>query len=460
MSCFACSSGGTFVETFYADSTMTTLARQLRVVDYFTLGWGTMVGVGWLVVMDDWLLRGGVLGTVLGFAIGGALLLPVGYVYARLVKAMPDASGEVAYTANVFPQSISYVTGWMMVLSYFIVCPWEAVAVGKIAAYIFPVLDSVEVYRIAKQPVYLPHLLIGLGLTGLITLLNYHGVRLSATFQNWTTFGTLALFVVFVSVGVSKGSPHNFPPLFTHGGFVSVLLVLQIVLYFMTGYESVGKAAEEASPELREQGFLTAIWLAIVVGIVFYTSIIAAVAYVAPWKDLAGEKFMTAVAFEHAVGARWIVRVILAAALLSLFKCFNGNFVAASRLLFGIGRRGLIPGCIGEVHPRNQTPSLAVLLVGITTAACMFLGDAILVPVTEVGSVAAAVGILATCAAYYRIVKDIRERCVAVVGSAVGLLMILMKVLPAVPGHFNRYEWMALGVWVCLGVVLGRWPRS
>ena len=102
---------------------------------------------------------------------------------------------------------------------------------------------------------YLPHLLIGLGLTGLITLLNYRGVRLSATFQNWTTFGTLALFVVFVGVGVSKGSPHNFPPLFTHGGFVSVLLVLQIVLYFMTGYESVGKAAEEASPELRRAGF-------------------------------------------------------------------------------------------------------------------------------------------------------------------------------------------------------------
>jgi APA family basic amino acid/polyamine antiporter len=435
---------------------LTTLARKLRVVDYFTLGWGTMVGVGWLVIMDDWLLRGGVLGAVLGFAIGGTLLLPVGYVYARLVKAMPDASGEVAYTAKVFPQSISYATGWMMVLSYFIVCPWEAVAVGRIAAYIFPALDSMEVYRIAGRPVYLPHLLIGLGLTGLITLLNYRGVRLSATFQNWTTFGTLALFVVFVSVGVSKGSPRNFPPLFAHGGFVSVLLVLQIVLYFMTGYESVGKAAEEASPELREQGFLTAIWLAIVVGILFYTSIIAAVAYVAPWKNLVGEKFMTAVAFEQAVGARWIVRVILASALLSLFKCFNGNFVAASRLLFGIGRRGLIPGRIGEVHPRNQTPSLAVLLVGIATAACMFLGDAILVPVTEVGSVAAAVGILATCAAYYQIATDTRERCVAVVGSAVGLLMILMKVLPAVPGHFTGYEWLALGIWLSLGVAL-RW---
>ena len=128
---------------------MITLARKLRVVDYFTLGWGTMVGVGWLVVMDDWLLRGGPLGGVLGFAIGGALLLPIGYVYGQLVTAMPDAAGEVAYTAKVFPRSISFATGWMMVLAYFIVCPWEAVAVGKIASYIFPSLDSMELYRIA-----------------------------------------------------------------------------------------------------------------------------------------------------------------------------------------------------------------------------------------------------------------------------------------------------------------------
>jgi len=101
-----------------------TLARKLRVVDYFTLAWGSMVGVGWLVVMDDWLLRGGSLGGVLGFAIGGALLLPIGHVYGKLVAAMPDAASEIAYTAKVFPRTVSFATGWMMTLAYFIVCPW------------------------------------------------------------------------------------------------------------------------------------------------------------------------------------------------------------------------------------------------------------------------------------------------------------------------------------------------
>ncbi len=434
---------------------MTQLARKLRVRDYFSLGWGAMVGVGWLVVMDDWLTRGGTLGGVLGFAIGGLLLLPIGYVYGKLVTMMPEASGEIAYTARVFPRPVSFFTGWMMFLAYFIVCPWEAVAVGRIAGYIFPALNTVELYRVAGKPVYLPHLLIGITLTALLTLVNYRGIRLSATFQNWTTFGTLALFVIFVSVGVTRGSTSNFPPLFTHTPLVSILLVLQIVPYFMTGYEAVSKAAEEANPEFRSQGFFRAIAAAILVGVGFYVIVIAAVGYVAPWQKLIGEPFMTAVAFERAVGSRWIVSIILSAALLSLFKVFNGNFVAASRLLFAMGRRGLVDGKLAEVHPVNQTPASAVVWVGIATGLCMFLGSAILVPISEVGSVASATGWFATCAAYLWMRPAMRETVVALIGALVGLSMILMKLAPVVPGHFSVWEWLALTLWIILGILLG-----
>jgi amino acid transporter len=444
---------------------MNQLARKLRITDYFTLGWGTMVGVGWLVVMDDWLLRGGSLGALLGFAIGGALLLPIGWVYGKLIVAMPDAAGEVAYTSAVFPRFTSFATGWMMLLAYFIVCPWEAVAVGRIAGYIVPALDSIELYRVAGRPIFLPHLAIGLGLTTLLTVLNYRGIRLSAVFQNWTSFGTLALFIVFVALGASRGSPRNFPPLFTHAPLVSILLVIQIVPYFMTGFESVGKAAEEASPDFSSRNFVRAIWMAIVVGILFYTIIVAAVGFVAPWHQLIGEKFMTAVAFQRPVGSRWIVNIILAAAMLSLFKCFNGNFVAASRLLFALGRRGMIDVRAGQVHAQHQTPSVATLCVGLATAACMLLGDAILVPITEVGSVACAIGWSATCAACLYLArtdgtKSIRLSAmgwiVAIVGLLIGVAMALMKIVPGVPGHFTSYEWLALGVWVALGAILGR----
>jgi basic amino acid/polyamine antiporter, APA family len=357
----------------------------------------------------------------------------------------------------------------MMTLAYFIVCPWEAVAVGRIAGYIFPQLDSFELYRIGGRPVYLPHLAIGLALTALLTVLNYRGIRLSATFQNWTSFGTLALFVIFVALGVSHGGPDNFPPLFTHTPLVSILLVIQIVPYFMTGFESVGKAAEEASADFGSQGFFRAIWMAIFVGIVFYATIVAAVAYVAPWRSLVGEKFMTAVAFQQGIGSRgfassWIVNIILAAALLSLFKCFNGNFIAASRLFFALGRRRMVDARAGIIHRRYQTPSTAVLCVGLATAACMLLGDAILVPVTEVGSVACAVGWSTTCAACLALARSpggtlklsVAERAVAVCGLLVGIVMTLMKLIPVIPGHFTVYEWLALGVWIVLGAISHR----
>jgi amino acid transporter len=189
---------------------------------------------------------------------------------------------------------------------------------------------------------------------------------------------------------------------------------------------------------------------------VFYIVVIAAVGFVAPWRSLTGEPFMTAVAFEHAVGARWIVSIILSAALLSLFKVFNGNFVAASRLLFAMGRRGLVHTRLASVHPQNQTPAAAVVSVGIATALCMFLGSAILVPVTEVGSVASATGWFAACAAYLWMRPRIADRLIALLGVLVGLAMVLMKFLPFVPGHFSMWEWIVLGIWIVLGTLIGR----
>src|SRR6201981_2597267 len=111
---------------------MTHLARKLRFVDYFALGFGVMVGTGWLVVMDDILKRGGPLGAILGFTLGALILLPIGYVYGELVKAIPDAAGEAAYVARFFPPAVSFATGWMMLLSYFLTCPFEALAAGRI----------------------------------------------------------------------------------------------------------------------------------------------------------------------------------------------------------------------------------------------------------------------------------------------------------------------------------------
>ncbi len=434
---------------------MATLARKLRVFDYFALGFGSMIGAGWLVVMDDWLGRGGPVGAMMAFAIGGVLLLPIGYVYGRLVTAIPDAGSEIAYTARVFPRTVSFGTGWMMTLAYLVVCPWEAIAIGRLAGYVLPGMNSYPLYTVAGQPVYLPHLVLGLALTALLTLVNYRGVRLSASVQSWATAAVLALFVFFGAFGAARGSVGNFsPPFAVAGALASILMVLQIVPYFMTGFESIPKCVEEASPGAGEKSLFRAIMAALAVGSLFYVAVIGVVAFVSPWQALLGERFSTALAFERAFRSRWIVDVILTTALISLLKVFNGNFIAASRLVFAMGRGGLIDERAGRVHADYRTPSGAVLFVGLATAAAVFLGGSVLVPIAEVGSLAAVIGWLASCASYLVVGETARRRAVAAVGVLVTLALLALKLLPVVPGHFTRWEWISLAGWAALGVAL------
>ena len=223
---------------------MTTLARKLRVVDYFTLGWGTMVGVGWLVVMDDWLLRGGALGACSRIrhrrraaAAHRLRLRPAGHGHARrrrrgrlhresfspvdqLRHRLDDGAGllhRLSVGSRRRRQNCRLTFSqrsirWSSIASPDGRCTCRTCSSGWGSPGFSPAqLSRHPAERDFPELDYLRH--------------------------------ARALSSCSSRVGVSKGSPHNFPPLFTHSGFVSVLLVMQIVPYFMTGFESVAKAS-------------------------------------------------------------------------------------------------------------------------------------------------------------------------------------------------------------------------
>ena len=446
------------------------LRKSLSSLEYFAFGFGSMVGVGWLVVMGDWLGRGGPAGAILAFAIGGLCLLPIARVYGTLVRDLPDASGEVAYTEGVLPPVVSFGAGWLMVLAYAIVCPWEAVAIGNLLARLVPAINSGALYDVAGRTIYAPRLAVGVCLTALIGYVNYRGIRSSGRLQTATTIGLLVCVAVFVALGLLRGDPAGLPPLFarpgTGGALVSTLLVLQIVPYFMTGFESIGKAAEEARPGFDPRGFGRAMTQAVAGAAAFYVLVIAATALVSPWHALVDQGLGPDTVFARAFGSSAIARLIIAGALLSLIKVFNGNFVAATRLLFAMGRRHLAPQALGRVHPRYGTPAVAVTGLALVTALAACLGDAVLIPITEVGSLAAGLGWCAACVAL--IVRRRRAgetSWLGVAGVVVSVAIVVMKLLPLVPGSFTGPEWIAFCVWCVAGLALwfgseSRWPSG
>jgi amino acid transporter len=233
------------------------------------------------------------------------------------------------------------------------------------------------------------------------------------------------------------------------------LLVWQVVPWLVSGFESVGKVAEEANPKFRGRDFSVAILLTIFAGLTFFWVVIGAVSYVAPWQSLnSSSQFPTAVAFERALHTHWIVVLIMGSALVALVQAFNANLVASSRLLYAMSRRNLLDPRISRVHPVNQTPSTAIIAVGVATALAIFLGEALLIPILEVGAVASAVAWMAACASYYRMKPPWRRRLAAVFGLIVTSVMILVKLIPMIPGHFTSHEWIALAIWGAVGVAV------
>src|SRR5262249_51712465 len=166
----------------------------------------------------------------------------------------------------------------------------------------------------------------------------------------------------------------------------------------------------------------------------------------------------TTVAFQAAFQWDWLVNLILFGAILSLIKVFNGCFLAATRLFFAMGRGGLVAQGFGAVHPRFLTPTRTILFAGLFSALGCFLGKAVLDPITEVGSFAFAIGWLAACLAYCRGAggdADLKRKAVGYAGAAIAFLLTAMKLVPFLPVSFSLWEYVALLIWVALG--LGFW---
>ncbi len=87
------------------------LEKGIKLRHYFVLGFGCIVGVGWVVVLGEWLEQAGPLGALLGFAGGGSLMIIVGLCYGEMATMFPVAGGEIAYTYEIYGVKTSFLVG-------------------------------------------------------------------------------------------------------------------------------------------------------------------------------------------------------------------------------------------------------------------------------------------------------------------------------------------------------------
>jgi hypothetical protein len=115
-----------------------------------------------------------------------------------------------------------------------------------------------------------------------------------------------------------------------------------------------------------------------------------------------------------------------------------------------MGRGALLGGPLGKVHARFQTPAAAIVLVGGLGVLGTFLGRAVLVPISEVGSLTCALAWLATALAFCRGAGGTLRRGPWLLGAS-GVVVSGLLVLIVVTS-FGLYHWLALAGWVLFGL--------
>jgi uncharacterized protein (DUF983 family) len=63
---------------------------------------------------------------------------------------------------------------------------------------------------------------------------------------------------------------------------------------------------------------------------------------------------------------------------------------------------------------------------------------------------------MAACASCYRLNPSRAARAAAAFGLCITTLMIVVKLIPLIPGHFSLPEWVSLAIWLALGIIIHR----
>ena len=180
-----------------------------------------------------------------------------------------------------------------------------------------------------------------------------------------------------------------------------------------------------------------------------------------PWRESANLPMTTSAVFEAALGYTWAAKLVLVTAFLGLVSTLNGVIVASSRLLFSMGRGGMLPQWFANVHPAHHTPQNALLFVGIIALAGPFVGNLALGPIVSSSSFAFTFAMTITCFSALRLrrfsaalPRPFHAPTAALyAGAIVAVVLLLLMVVPGSPGRLGRLEAAVLTVWTAAGAL-------
>jgi basic amino acid/polyamine antiporter, APA family len=342
------------------------LARSIGLFQLSLFGIGATIGTGIFIVLTEAVPIGGP-AVIISFVFAGTVAGLTAICYAELASAVPVSGSSYSYAYATLGEGVAMIVAACLLLEYGVSA--AAVAVGW-SQYLNELFDNLFGFTIPDSLSNAPEQdgvfnLPAVILILLCTSLLIRGASESAKVNAAMVLIKIGVLVFFVAVGLQGWDSDNLSD-FTPFGVDGITSAAGIIFFSYIGLDAVSTAGEEVRDPRRN------LPLAILIALVVVTTIYVAVAVVAvaaqPIADFEGQEAGLSAILEKVTGDTWPATVLAAGAVISIFSVVLVVIYGQTRILFAMGRDGMIPPIFHRLNPRTLTPVPATIMVAVVVS--------------------------------------------------------------------------------------------
>ncbi|AOH82672.1 amino acid permease [Sphingomonas panacis] len=324
-------------------SAETGLVKGIDLGGVIALGLGTAVGVSIFSAIAPATALAGP-GMLISVLIAALPMYLIAISYAFLGSAVPVSGASYVWPARFLHPAWGFVVAWLRIVANMGAIVVLALVMVRYLSMVLP---------LPLKPTMFAVMLLAL-------LANLFGIRTATRVQKVLMVAMLAVFALFVAWGgATTVDTARLSPLLPNG-WAGVVAAAPLLLGLFFGIEAATEAGAEVSDSARtiprgialSIGSATLLYLAVGFVALGVLGSDALGSSQAPILD-AAKRFMGPVATP----------LVVLAAVLSIGKSLNALFAMFSRSLYAMGVAGALPHAFGQIHPRWQTPHVALIAV-------------------------------------------------------------------------------------------------
>ncbi|MFC6294436.1 amino acid permease [Lactiplantibacillus daoliensis] len=336
--------------------------RTLSAIDLIALGIGAVIGTGIFILPGTVAATKAGPGIILSFVVAAIVCALAAMCYAEFASVLPVAGSAYSYGNIVYGELVGWIIGWALVLEY--VLAVAAVAVGW-AAYFNSFIAGFGL-KLPKaitgsfDPAHGTYVnLVAILIVCLIAWIIDEGLKTSVRLNNIIVAVKLAIIVIFLLVGSFYVKPSNWTP-FAPFGVSGIFKGAAVVFFAYLGFDAVSSSAAEVKNAKKNMPI--GIIGTLVVCTIFYIMVSGVLTGMVSYKLLNVDDAVTfALQLVH---QNFVAGIVSIGALAGMFTMMVTMIYSSSRLLYSIGRDGLLPSFLGKID-KHHAPKHAMITVTV-----------------------------------------------------------------------------------------------